>query len=188
MGFFQARILEWVAISFSRGSSWPRDRTWVSRIAGRLFTIWITLKLKKVFYRYTLRCAKSIQSRPTLCDPMACSPPVSSVHGDPPGKNTGVGSHALLQGIFPAQGLNEHLLHWHVDMNLSKLWVLVMDREAWRAEVHGVAKSMTWLSENWTELNWGDLTNSCDKKRSNRQRRKKIYPFECRVSKNSRER
>ena len=32
----QARILEWVAISFSRGSSWPRDRTWVSLIAGRL--------------------------------------------------------------------------------------------------------------------------------------------------------
>ena len=33
-GIFQARILEWVAISFSRGSSWPRDRTWVSHIAG----------------------------------------------------------------------------------------------------------------------------------------------------------
>ena len=33
----QARILEWVAISFSRGSSWPRDQTWVSRIAGRCF-------------------------------------------------------------------------------------------------------------------------------------------------------
>ena len=38
-GIFQARVLEWVAISFSRGSSWPRDRTWVSRIAGRRFTI-----------------------------------------------------------------------------------------------------------------------------------------------------
>ena len=36
---FQARILEWVAISFSRGSSWPRDRTRVSRIVGRHFTI-----------------------------------------------------------------------------------------------------------------------------------------------------
>ena len=39
---FQTRILEWVAISFSRGSSWPRDQTWVSCIAGRFFTIWAT--------------------------------------------------------------------------------------------------------------------------------------------------
>ena len=39
-GIFQARVLEWVAISFSRGSSGPRDRTPVSRIVGRRFTIW----------------------------------------------------------------------------------------------------------------------------------------------------
>ena len=42
----------------------------------------------------------------TLCDPIDCSPPGSSVHGDSPGKNTGVGCHALLQGIFPTQGSN----------------------------------------------------------------------------------
>ena len=36
----QARILEWVAVPFSRGSSWPRNRTWVSCIAGRFFTNW----------------------------------------------------------------------------------------------------------------------------------------------------
>ena len=41
-GIFQARILEWVAISFSRGSSWPRDRTQVSGIVGRCFTVWPT--------------------------------------------------------------------------------------------------------------------------------------------------
>ena len=41
-GIFQARILEWVAISFSRRSSWPRDWTWVSCIVGRHFTIWAT--------------------------------------------------------------------------------------------------------------------------------------------------
>ena len=43
-GIFQARVLEWVAISFSRGSSQPRDRTQVSRIAGRHFTVWATRK------------------------------------------------------------------------------------------------------------------------------------------------
>ena len=41
-GIFQAIVLEWIAISFSRGSSRPRDRTWVSHITGRLFTIWAT--------------------------------------------------------------------------------------------------------------------------------------------------
>ena len=39
-GIFQARVLEWGAIAFSRGSAWPRDRTWVLHIAGRLFAIW----------------------------------------------------------------------------------------------------------------------------------------------------
>ena len=39
-GILQARILEWVAMPFSRGSSWPRDRTQVSRLAGGFFTYW----------------------------------------------------------------------------------------------------------------------------------------------------
>ena len=39
-----------------------------------------------------------------------------------------------------------------MDMGLSRLWELVMDREAWRAAIHGVAKSQTQLSKNWTEL------------------------------------
>ena len=43
-GIFQARILEWVVIAFSRGSSWPRDWIEVSCIAGRFFTMWAALK------------------------------------------------------------------------------------------------------------------------------------------------
>ena len=55
-------------------------------------------------------CAKSLQSCATLWYAMDCSLPVSSVHGDSPGKTTGVGCCALLQGIFPAQGWNPLLL------------------------------------------------------------------------------
>ena len=51
------------------------------------------------------------QSCLTLCNAMDCSPPGSSVHEDFPGKNTGVGCHFLLQGTFPTQGSNPHLLH-----------------------------------------------------------------------------
>ena len=51
------------------------------------------------------------QSCLILCDPMDCSLPGSSVHGDSPGKNTGVDCYALLQGIFPSQGSNPGLLH-----------------------------------------------------------------------------
>ena len=48
---------------------------------------------------------------PTLCDPVDCSLPGFSIHGDSPGKNTRAGCHVLLQGIFPTKGPNPHLLH-----------------------------------------------------------------------------
>ena len=51
-------------------------------------------------------------SCPTLCNPVDCSLPGSSVIGDYPGKNTRVGRHALLQGIFPTQGLKPGLPHY----------------------------------------------------------------------------
>ena len=68
-GIFQARVLEWVAISFSRWSSRPRNQTQVSCTARRCFTLWAT--------REALLVA---QFCPTLWDPTGCSPPGSSVH------------------------------------------------------------------------------------------------------------
>ena len=70
------------------------------------------------------------QSCLTLCNPLDSSLPGSSVRGDSPGKNTGVGCHVLLQGIFPTQVPNPGLLHckWilyhlsHQGSSLQEYW------------------------------------------------------------------
>ena len=54
---------------------------------------------------------------PTLCNPTDCSPPGSPVHWDSPGENTGMGCHALLQGIFPTQGSKPGFPHWRQILN-----------------------------------------------------------------------
>ena len=66
---------------------------------------------KKPHPRACVCCAKSLHSYSTLCNPMDCSPPGSSVHRDSPSKNPEAGCHALLQGIFPTLGSNLHLFH-----------------------------------------------------------------------------
>ena len=60
---------------------------------------------------YRCCCAVLSLSVISLCDPVDCSPPGSSDHGDSPGKNTRVGCHAFLQGMFPTQGSNPGLPH-----------------------------------------------------------------------------
>ena len=109
-GILQARILEWVAISFSRESSLPRDRTQVSRIGGRRFNLWATREAPSI------GCTWS-ESHSVMSDslrPHGLYNPWNS-----PGQNTGVGSLSLLQGIFPAQGLNPGL--WHCGQILYQL-------------------------------------------------------------------
>ena len=90
------------------------------------------------------------QSCPTLGNAMDCSPPGSSLHGDSPGKNTAVGCHALLQGIFPTQGSNPGLLHWR--------WILY-----WLSH-QGSPRIPEWVAypscrgsswpRNWTGVSW----------------------------------
>ena len=109
-GILQARILEWIAIPFSRGSSWPRDWTQVFCTAGKFFTIWAA---------GSCGCLYSVVS-----DSFATLWTVAHQVLCPwgfPGKDIRVGCHLLLQGIFPTQGLNLcllhllHFLHWQAD-------------------------------------------------------------------------
>ena len=78
----QARILEWVAFPFFRGSSQHKDQTQISRIAGGFFTNWATEKPQKAALNGTESCCCLVaNSCLTLCRPKDSSPPGSSVHG-----------------------------------------------------------------------------------------------------------
>ena len=135
-GILQARILELVAISISRVVNWYKirqmDPSWCPKHLWE--TVWygnestgseppqdpmgslaLLNALSLCNVTSAVLCLAALQSSPTLCNTVDCSPPGSSVHRDSPGKNTGVGCHALLQGIFPMQGSNLHLLQcWQI--------------------------------------------------------------------------
>ena len=82
-GILQARTLEWIAIPFSRISSWPRNWTPVSYIAGRFFTIWTTRETLNKYYplSFPLIVVKLLSLVWLFCEPMDYSPPSSPVHG-----------------------------------------------------------------------------------------------------------
>ena len=81
-GILQARMLEWVVMSFSRGFSWPRAQTHISCVSSIIiFTTSTTRKAPSLWYPPHLKVKLWVaQSCLTLCNPMDCSPPGSSIH------------------------------------------------------------------------------------------------------------
>ena len=129
----------------------------------------LKISLSSSFFAYNhLVCvlAKLFQSCPTLCDPMDCSPPSSSVHGNP-----GVGCHALLQGIFPTQRWNLRFLHGQVgSLPLAPLGkptvtsdfcFLACFRKSLASLVVHMVKNLPVMQETWVRsLGWVMPTHS----------------------------
>ena len=119
----QARILEWVAVPFSRGSSQPKDRTQVSCMTGRFFTSWATREAKGVWGAYENAFQVLLEVK---------NPPANA--GD-----TRDMASVLGLGRSPGGGHGNPLQYSCLENPL--------DRGAWCATVHTVARSRTWLSD-----------------------------------------
>ena len=117
--------LSWAGPLYHIGHNWPLARA----LLEQNNQVWLRISMQCTIYdRYGDSIIINIpniwkrhskgrnvclvaQSCPTLCDPMYCSPPGTSIHWDSLGKNTGVSCHAFLQGIFPTQGSKAGLPH-----------------------------------------------------------------------------
>ena len=91
---------------------WPKFPSYCYFLEIHLILNWNSTRIFFIFFyshKYVHAC-HWLHLCLTLCIPMNCSPPGSSVHGDSPIKNTGVGCHALLQGIFPCPGIEPTFL------------------------------------------------------------------------------
>ena len=100
----------WSGLPFSSPADLPGPRDWT---CGRFFTIWTTRGDLLIMLVQCVCSVASNSSWPRGLKPTRCLCP-----WDFPGKNTGVGCHFILQGIFPTQGTKPHLLHllhWQVD-------------------------------------------------------------------------
>ena len=93
-----------------------------------------------------IKALRLVTQCPTLCAPMDCSPPGSSVHGDSPGESTGVSCHALLQGIFPTQGSKQVFC---IADGLFTIWAT---RETIKALCYWYKKIHNPVKQNWEPM------------------------------------
>ena len=135
----QATILEWVAIPHSRGSSWPRDQTWVSCTAGRFLTIWATKEVPQTVDLQ--KCLKAnIESFSLSFSPLTQILDFldGSVVKNPLAKAGDTGDVGSIPGSgkSPGEG-NDNSLQWEY----------TRDRGARRITVQEVTKRWTWLRD-----------------------------------------
>ena len=121
-GILQARILEWVAIPFSKGSFRPRDRTWVSCIAGGFFTVRASREALLIQFPQQhsegFIVVRSLSCVQLFCDPMDCSPLSTSVCGISQARILEWAAISSFRRSFKTQESNScllQLLHWRED-------------------------------------------------------------------------
>ena len=152
-GVLQARILEWIATSHSRGSSWPRDRTRISHTEGRFFTVWatmesslnsgITSKLKDFWNTENENQSILKEINPEYSLEGLLLKLKLQNFGHLIWRANSLEMTLMLGKIEGKRRRGQQRMRWlnnitdSVGMNLSKLQEIVKDRGAWHAAVYG---------------------------------------------------
>ena len=139
-GIFQARILEWVAVSFFRESSWPRNRGFISCI----LYCWATREASSIclhpcIHAYTVYVCSVSQSCLTFCDPLDCSPPGSSARG--------IFQARILEciAISPSRGSSRHRDRTRVLLHCRQILYHWAIREAHTQYIHTFIYTHTYI-------------------------------------------